>query len=160
MRLDYREALGFYNRHIRLTPEHGLETVFWSSLRTMVNNRFVTAEDYYIALENLVWTLSDYNNPIPGKFPVGRDLIRIFERCEMEIDKFLSEIIKQMGIANVQGITHNLKNYGRLVEYVTPTIKTKVTYESCAKIMRVCFLLFITAVMNTAKLFDSIDKEV
>lgn len=144
---------------ITLRDAKKLEFTYWSALANMVKTKDATAYEFYQSLKALVHELADYNIPMRAGFPEGRDLERLYIRHEQELDQFLGLIMAEFKVGSVQALTKTLKNYGTVVEYITPCMKTQTTAETRAKLFRLGFLFFVATLMSTASMLEKYTKE-
>lgn len=136
-----------------------LEFVYWSALANMVQTKDATPHEFYLSLKALVHELSDYEIPMRAGFPMGRDLERLYIRHEQELDQFFAVIVEEFGVKSVQALTKTLKNYGTVVEYLTPCIKTQTTAETRSKLFRLGFLFFVATLMSTSDMLSKFTRE-
>ena len=159
MRIEFGDSLVHSKSAITLRDAKKLEFTYWSALANMVKTKDATAYEFYQSLKALVHELADYNIPMRAGFPEGRDLERLYIRHEQELDQFLGLIMAEFKVGSVQALTKTLKNYGTVVEYITPYMKTQTTARTRAKLFRLGFLLFVATLMSTASMLEKYTKE-
>lgn len=159
MRIEFGDSLVHSKSAVTLRDAKKLEFVYWSALSNMVKTKDATPYEFYQNLKALVHELSDYKIPMRAGFPMGRDLERLYIRHEQELDQFLGMIMDEFGVEAVQTLTKPLKNYGTVVEYITPYMKTQTTAETRAKLFRLGFLFFVATLMSTASMLEKYTKE-